>query len=193
MVHPVTAGILAGGAGSRMGRNKALLEFRGRPLLARQLDLLRPLFERVILGANDPAPYADFGIEVVPDLLSERCALTGIHALLSASRTGHVFVAACDLPFLNPALIEELLGRREGWDVVLAVTARGPEPLHAIYSRACLPAIETCAREGRWKATAFHGRVRVLEVPVREEDWAVEGRSPFLNLNTPEEFRDAGP
>ncbi len=191
MAFPVTGGILAGGASSRMGTNKALLEFRGRPLLARQLDLLRPIFERVVVGANDPAPYARFGVEVVPDALRERCALTGIHAIVAASGTGHAFVLACDLPFLSPALIESLLARRAEGDVVVPVTSRGPEPLHAVYARACLPAIEACAREGRWKATAFHDRVRVLEVPVREEDWTVEGRSPFLNVNTPDDLRSA--
>jgi molybdopterin-guanine dinucleotide biosynthesis protein A len=136
MAHPVTAGILAGGASSRMGINKALLEFRGRTLLERQLGVVRPIFERVLVGANDPAPYEPFGVEVAPDLLSERCALTGVHALLAAARTEHVFVVACDLPFLNPALIGDLLGRRGAVDVVLPVTARGPEPLHAVYSRA---------------------------------------------------------
>jgi molybdopterin-guanine dinucleotide biosynthesis protein A len=191
MAHPVAVGILAGGASSRMGSNKALLEFRGRPLLERQLGVVRPIFERVLVGANDPAPYAPFGVEVVPDVLAERCALTGIHALLAAARTEHVFVVACDLPFLNPALIEDLLGRRGAMDVVLPVTTRGPEPLHAVYSRACLPAIEGCAREGRWKATAFHDRVKVTEVPLREDDWLLEGRSPFLNVNTPDELRSA--
>lgn len=189
MRHAVTAGILAGGASSRMGANKALLDLRGKPILARQLDVLGPIFERVILGSNDPSPYAAYGVEVVPDVLAERCALTGIHAFLAASRTEHVFVAACDLPFLNADLIEYLLGRREGQDVVVPRTSRGPEPLHAVYSRACIPAIEACARQGRWKATAFHRSVRLLEVPVREEDWTVEGRSPFLNVNTPDDLR----
>ena len=192
MANPVTAGILAGGASSRMGSNKALLEFRGRPLLARQLDLLRPHFERIVVGANDPAPYAPFGVEVVKDLLSERCALTGIHAILSASNTGHAFVVACDLPFLHAELIEHLVLRRAEGDVILPVTPRGPEPLHAVYSRACLAAIEECAQAGRWKATSFHDQVRVVEVPVLEQNWAVEGRSPFLNVNTPDELRSAG-
>jgi molybdopterin-guanine dinucleotide biosynthesis protein A len=103
-----TAGILAGGASARMGRNKALMDFRGRPLIQRQIDLLSPMFEEILIGANDPAPYARFGLRVVPDLLSERCALTGIHALLKAAARPRVFVVACDMPFLHPALIAHL-------------------------------------------------------------------------------------
>lgn len=193
MAYPVTAGILAGGASSRMGTNKALVDFRGRPLVARQLDLLRPMFERVVVGTNDPAPYAPFGVEGVPDVLAERCALTGIHAIVAAARHAHAFVVACDLPFLNPALIESLVARRDEADVVIPVTSRGPEPLHAVYARACLPAIEAAATAGRWKATAFHDRVKVLQVPIRVEEWSVEGRSPFLNVNTPGELRSADP
>jgi molybdopterin-guanine dinucleotide biosynthesis protein A len=193
MANAATAGILAGGAGSRMGANKALLSFRGQPLLARQLEVLRPLFARVIVGSNDPSPYGPFGVEVVPDVLSERCALTGIHALVSAARTDGVFVVACDLPYLNPRLIEDLLGRAAGADAVVPESDAGPEPLHAYYSRRCLPAMEESAARGEWKATAFLDRVRAVRPRVRDADWAVEGRSPFLNVNTPEELRGALP
>jgi molybdopterin-guanine dinucleotide biosynthesis protein A len=176
-----------------MGRNKALLPFRGKPLLERQLDLLRPLFERVLVAAADPAPYRAFGIEVVPDLLSERCALTGVHAVLSAASTEHAFVVACDLPFLNPRLIESLLARRAGNDVVVPESNEKREPLHAVYSRACLPAIEDSARRGVWKVDGFFAAVRASVVPLRVDEWRVEGRSPFFNANTPAEWDSAQP
>src|SRR6185436_6064223 len=98
MRHAATCGILAGGASSRMGQNKALLPFRGKPLLQQQIDLLSPLFDELLLGANDPAPYSQFKIRVVPDLLTERCALTGIHALLQAASRPRVFALGCDMP-----------------------------------------------------------------------------------------------
>jgi molybdopterin-guanine dinucleotide biosynthesis protein A len=193
MRPPVTGGILAGGASSRMGENKALLSFRGAPLLLRQLGILGPLFEEVLLSAREEEPYRNFPCRIVLDRLPERCALSGLHALLGASRTEHVFAVACDLPFLSVPLIERLLGEREGNDVVIPESNGKLEPLYAVYSRACLGPIEECARRGVWKTTAFHSRVRVLRVPVREEDWTVEGRSPFLNLNTPGDVRAAGP
>lgn len=188
-----TCGILAGGASSRMGRNKALLDFRGAPLLRRQLELLEPLFEEVIVGSSDPAPYAGFGVRIVPDRLAERCALTGIHALVSAASRDLVFVAACDLPFLHPGLIEDLVGRAADADVVIPESDRGLEPLHAVYRRSCREAIEAAARGGDWKATGFHPSVRVVRVRIRDADWSVEGRSPFLNVNTPEEWKRAAP
>ena len=193
MTDGVSAGILAGGASTRMGADKALLDFRGRPLIAHQLEILRGIFGDVLIGANDPEPYASFGARVVPDLLEERCSLTGVHALISAATTRHIFVVACDLPFLNPELIRRLLKPSEGVDVVLPVTKRGPEPLHAVYSKGCLLAIEAAARQGVWKMTGFMKNVSVARVPIKEADWKVDGRSPFLNANTPQEWRSAGP
>lgn len=191
--HPVTCGIIAGGASLRMGSNKALLPFRGKPLLARQLEILKPLFDRVLVAARDHSAYAPFDVEVVPDLLEERCALTGIHAVLSASATEHVFVVACDMPFLNAGLMEDLLGRREGNDVVVPESNTQIEPLHAVYSRACIPPIEESARRGAWKVASFFPRVRVLRAAVRIDDWLVDGRSPFFNANTPGEWDSAAP
>src|SRR5690348_12151773 len=124
MRHEATCGILAGGASSRMGHNKALLPFRGKTLLEYQLEILSPLFKEVIVGANDPAPYASFGVRVVPDLLSERCALTGIHAILKAARHPRVFAVACDMPFLNPGLIDAMAALPEA-DVVVPESERG--------------------------------------------------------------------
>lgn len=193
MRHSTTCGILAGGSSSRMGRNKALLEFRGAPLIHRQMDLLSPLFEELIIGANDPAPYARFGIRVVPDLLSERSALTGLHALLKAAGRPRVFVIACDMPFPNPALIESLLEVPGNADIVVPESDRGLEPLHAVYARTCIPAIETAAQRGAWKVSEFFPTVRVEVRRIRDADWLVEGHSPFLNANTPEEWGQAGP
>jgi molybdopterin-guanine dinucleotide biosynthesis protein A len=190
--HPATCGILAGGASFRMGTNKALMEFRGRPLLQHQIEILSPIFEEIIIGAKDPVPYARFGLRVVPDLLSERSALTGIHALLKGARYDRVFVVACDMPFLNPALTERLLANQDV-DVVVPDTDRGLEPLHAVYGKACLGSIEESVRRGSWKVSDFYASVRVERVRVADADWRVEGRSPFTNANTPEEWRNAEP
>jgi molybdopterin-guanine dinucleotide biosynthesis protein A len=176
-----------------MGVDKAFLPFHGEPLLARLGRLLAPLADEVVVAGGDPARIAALGLRAVPDLLAERCALTGLHALLSGTSAAHVFAAACDLPFLNPALVRELLARRSLADVVVPESDRGLEPLHAVYARTCLPAIEARARRGDWKATSFHPDVKVEVVRVSDAAWAVEGRSPFLNANTPDEWRATAP
>jgi molybdopterin-guanine dinucleotide biosynthesis protein A len=190
---PTACGILAGGASRRMGRNKALLPFRGKPLLRNQLDLLSPLFSEILLSANDPDPYSPFKLRVVPDQFAEPCSLSGIHALLKAATAPRVFVVACDLPFLNPKLIRAMLEVAGDFDVIVPETSDGMEPLHAIYSRTCVPAIESAAADGRWKVSGFYDGLWIDQFHVNLADWQVEGRSPFTNANTPEEWRDTGP
>ena len=188
MRHAVTCAILAGGPSSRMGQDKALLPFRGGTILDHQLAVLRPLFSRIVVVANHGAAYGQRGIPAVVDRLGQRCPLTGIHAGISAARTEHTFVVACDLPFLNPELIEVLLGFRFGVDVVIPHSSTGPEPLHAVYSQGCLAPIEACASRGAWKATSFHPAVRVHQVTMMEAG----DPSPFTNVNTPAEWSTAG-
>ncbi|HZE98678.1 MAG TPA: molybdenum cofactor guanylyltransferase [Planctomycetota bacterium] len=190
---PTACGILAGGASARMGRNKALLAFRGKPLIRHQLDLLQPLFSEILISANDPEPYSPFKRRVVPDHFAERCALSGIHALLKAATAPRVFVVACDLPFLSPDLVRSMIEIPGDFDVIIPESGRGLEPVHAIYSRQCLPAIEREAHAGNWKTTGFHQGLWVDILPVNDGQWLVEGRSPFTNANTPEEWRSTEP
>lgn len=171
-------GILAGGRSSRMGRDKALLDFGGVPLVRRILDRLGG---SALISANDER-LATFGT-VVRDVLPERCPLAGIHALLRASPAERMFICACDMPHVSRALADHLHSF-EG-DFVLPVSPEGDEPLHAVYSKSCLPAIERRAGEGRWKVTDFADLVRTTRIPIDPRDWLVDGRSPFSNVNSP--------
>src|SRR5512138_2118572 len=97
-----TGVLLAGGAATRMGgAPKGLLRVGGETLAARSVALLRRVFGRAMLVANDAAPYAALGVPVVPDAVRGRGAPGGLHAALAAAETPWVFVAACDMPFLD--------------------------------------------------------------------------------------------
>jgi len=176
-----------------MRRNKSLLPFRGKPMIRHQLDLLQPLFSEILISANNPAPYADLGIRVVPDIFAEPCSLSGIHALLEAVTAPRLFVVACDMPFLNPDLIQRMLEVPGDFDVIVPESEEGLEPLHAIYSRSCLPAIELAAKARRWKISDFYEGLWVDQMAVRTGVWLVEGRSPFLNANTPDQWHETEP
>lgn len=163
---PWAAGILAGGRSTRMGRDKAKLF----------LDRVRARFagRRVLVsGPND-----------LPDLLDAKVPLAGIHALLH--HADRIFVCACDMPFVSVKLADHL-DTFEG-DLILPVTAEGEEPLHAIYGKACIPAIERRVREGNLRTTSIADLVRTVRVPVDPKDWLVEGKSPFFNINRPEDL-----
>ncbi|HEX9051289.1 MAG TPA: dipeptidase [Anaeromyxobacter sp.] len=188
-----TGALLAGGAATRMGgAPKGLLRLGGETLAARSVALFRRVFGRAIVVANEPAPYAALGVPVVPDAIRGRGAPGGLHAALSAARTRWVFAAGCDMPFLDADAIAFLAARREGADAVM-VRFRGlVEPLHAFWSRACLPVLARLLAEGEpsFRDLAAAVRTRIVE----EEEWrAVDpGGRAFANANTPGDARRLG-
>lgn len=176
----LSGAILAGGKSLRMGQDKALLPFRGKPLLQHVADLLRPHVREVVIAGGKPE-YAVWG-RLVPDLLSPPCPLAGLHAALSGITTPRAFIVACDMPFIDIARLREWEGIEA--DVVVPVSSQGMEPLHAMYARSCLPALERRLREGRPKITDFYDLVKVREV-------RVDDITAFRNLNTPEDYSRA--
>jgi len=187
-----TGVLLAGGQATRLGgAPKGLLRVGGEPLAARTLRLFRELFGATLVVANDPAPYLPFGAPVVPDLLPGKGAPGGLHAALSRAGSDWVFTAGCDMPFLARGPIEWLAARRDAPAVAVVWQGR-LEPLHAFWSRPCLPVVERMIREGdpsMWRiASACGARF------VGEEEWRVvdpQGRS-FENANTPEDVARLG-
>ena len=188
-----TGALLSGGRATRMGgAAKGLLRLGGQPVLGRSLELFGRLFGASLLVVNEPDPYAAFDVPRVADLLPGRGAPGGLHAALAASATPWVFAAGCDMPFLSAAGIALLASRRAG---ALAVVPRWDgrlEPLHALWSRSALPALERALGEGDLSLQRLAGLVGA--VVVEAEAWrAVDpaGRA-FLNANTPEEASRLG-
>jgi molybdopterin-guanine dinucleotide biosynthesis protein A len=184
----LACGILAGGAGTRLGgREKALIEIGGKPLLARLLDRLTPAFQEIVVSTNRPDLFTWTGLPCVPDHLQVRSPLAGLHGILSAIRSPKAFVIGCDMPGASVRLAERLA--REDADAAIPVSPEGDEPLHAVYSKACLPAIERAAAAGRWKMTDFLADVRAIRFPADPAAWTEGPLPPFFNLNTPEDLK----
>ena len=188
----VTLAVLAGGASTRMGRNKALLPIAGRPLIAHIIQRLRPIADEVIVIARDPAPYAFLGLPIATDHYTGIGPLAGLHAALSAARGDLVALVACDMPFVRADVFAHLIGLAYDVDVVMPRLDGREEPLHAVYRRrTCLPAVEATIAEGKRRLIAFLPRVRVRYV----DDDALRALDPdlqsFVNVNTPEEWEQA--
>lgn len=184
--------ILAGGKSTRLGRDKASEPLLGRPLLQHVLDRLRGLVtERVIVKAvgQQLPPLEDAGVTVVEDLYPETGPLGGIYTGLVAVRAPYAIAVACDMPLLRPALVAELLRRAPGRDLVVPVSEEFPQPLCAVYSKACLEPFRSQLEAGEYKITAAFGRLRPLYL--RPDDWRPfdpDGLS-FQNLNREEDLR----
>ncbi len=207
--------VLAGGQSSRMGTDKALVEFRGRPLVAHALDLLRaaglPVF---IAGAR--SPLASFA-PVIPDSRTDSGPLEGICAALESLKDGSTHEAApearravffpIDLPFLPPSLLLYLLyhARITGLAVTLPSVNGFPQTFPVVLSLGSLPVLERELGSGhRGCFAAFQTTADVLGEPlsILPAELLVQSRKIthpaalpvarwFLNVNAPADLRRA--
>ncbi len=187
----MTGIVLSGGGSRRMGTDKAFLELSGRPIIEHILDVLHGAFETVIIVTNSPPLYAAYDAVVVTDALEAPGPLTGIYTGLLTSKDDYSFIVACDMPFLNPALLSYMTGLAEGYDAVVPKIGGFCEPLHAVYSRGMLPMIESSIRRNSQRLNGMFEGVRVRYVTGEEIDRFDPQRRSFKNLNTPQEYKEA--
>jgi molybdopterin-guanine dinucleotide biosynthesis protein A len=187
LLEDCTGVLVAGGRGARLGGvAKGLLTLDGEPLAARAVAVFRRVFPAIVLVANDPEPYEALGVRTVPDRIPGKGAPGGLHAALAAATTPWVFTAGCDMPFLGEAPIRYLAAHRgEGSLAVVPVWNGIPQPLHAFWSTAALPLVQTLLAAGDPSLQAV---VRESGAHlVTEEEWrSVDPRGlAFENANTP--------
>ena len=188
----VTGVIQAGGRSTRMGGDpKALMELEGRPIVARVLDVVRQVTERVLLVTNTPDLYAFLGLPMVPDVFPEGGSLGGIYSGLRAAPGDVAFTVACDMPFLSAPVARLVVARAGEADVVAPRIGAQWETLHACYGKACLGPMERRLREGQLRITGFFDEVRVLAITEAEVVAVGDPARVFMNVNTPDELRRA--
>jgi molybdopterin-guanine dinucleotide biosynthesis protein A len=184
-----SAAILAGGASSRMGANKALMHFHGEPLITRVAKALAacPAISEILLITNTPAEYAFLYLPCFPDIQPGKGPLGGIYTALTHAKFSRALVVACDLPFITPELLDYLCREGEGAEVCVLESDKGVEPLCAVYAKSCLPVIEKQLRNGRLKVSDFYPQV---DTKIIRLDASLPFYKPHLlaNVNTPEEF-----
>jgi molybdenum cofactor guanylyltransferase len=202
--------ILVGGASSRFGKDKALVEFNGITMIERMKSLLLAMSMPEIWLVGDPEKYAVTGISCIPDRFPGEGPLGGIltalrwteeqerprMALLS-SKSAPIpernFILSCDMPFLSKEWMEAFLLKSVGReaDVVVPKSNFGLEPLCACWRTAARPLIEEQFKRGVRKVTAVfeHLKTEVLD----ESAWKrfdTDGRL-FWNMNTPADYEEA--
>jgi molybdenum cofactor guanylyltransferase len=185
----LTAFILAGGKSTRMGTDKAFVDYAGRTLLARALDLAWSVALDVrIVGSKEK--FAAFA-PVVEDVICDRGPLGGIHAALQTSPTELNIVLAVDVPFVSWAFLQYLIKQARGAPEAAVVVPRGDEgwqPLCAIYRREFAGVAERALRAGRNKIDRLFEEVQTRVVEQEELEGAGFSAAIFRNLNTPEEL-----
>ena len=198
----LTVVIQAGGQSSRMGEDKALKPFLGRPLIQRVIDRLSPIADEMIVTTNRPAEYTFLNtstgsvqrLRLVSDLRPGRGALGGLYTAIASATHPLAAVVACDMPFASRIFFEgaRRLMVKEEADVIIAKTEEGYEPFHALYRReTCLAAIQSAIDADQWKVISWFPKVNVHELSAEEIKSFDPSGLCFWNLNTPEEFLEA--
>lgn len=187
----ITGIVLAGGKSLRMGTDKGLMMFRGKPLIQYSIDLLGIFCDRILISSNNPA-YHIFGYEVVADELAGAGPMAGIASCMQQSRTELNLVLSCDMPLADPVIFQTLLGLTEGVTFVVPLDSIGRiEPLCAIYKKGCLDIMLKLLAEKSFRMTGLysHAESRMVspgEYPIPYNDkW-------FMNLNSIKDVEAAG-
>lgn len=187
----VSVVVLAGGQSRRLGRDKAFLLVDGQPLLTWMVHRLTALSDDLIVVANDRARYEALALpaRLVSDERPGVGSLMGIYSGLKAACYPHALVVACDMPLLNATLLRYMMPLAQGYDVVIPRMGGFLEPLHAIYGRTCLPAMERLLEQGQRQIIAFLGEVKVRYVEEHEIDRFDPLHLSFFNVNTAADWR----
>ncbi len=181
--------VLAGGASRRFGAPKALAEVGGRAIVERVAAALGEAADGVVLIANEPSLFAHLHLPTRPDDVAGVGPLGGIRTALAwareRGRRGALCVA-CDMPFVSPALLREIVSRAEAGDAVVPGSGgrRGCEPLCAWWPVEVLPAIDGMIEAGESAVHRLLDRVPVERVAIEIVARYGDPDVLFLNVNT---------
>ncbi|MBU0909443.1 MAG: molybdenum cofactor guanylyltransferase [Proteobacteria bacterium] len=178
-----TGVILAGGASSRFGSNKALALLHGTHIIRHVASTLENLFPQHLLVTNSPDTYRFLGWPMVGDIHTDSGPLAGIQAALHNMVTAQAFIVGCDMPIIDSRLISYLCNLAGNWDAAVPWLDAGPEPLYAVYRKSCLPVIDRQLREKKGKIRLTLEQLKLHKV-TEQEVLAITGDlTTFHNIN----------
>ncbi len=202
LICGVTAVILAGGKGKRLGYNKALLKMGDTYLLEIIVRNIKAISDRILFVVS-PNDYSHL-LSIHSSLLSSNCVsvicdsipnqgpLLGLIEALKWSNEEWIFLVGCDMPFIEKPLVKLIYQSRKSGSQVLVPRLNGfLEPLHAFYHRSCLKAAETAYRQGKRKIKDFYPFVNVSVLEEKAMRVIKNYQISFFNINSAEDLQRA--
>jgi molybdenum cofactor guanylyltransferase len=182
----VTAVILAGGMGKRMGgQDKGQLEFNGQPLIEFILDAIRPQVATVLINANrHQQEYALYDYPVISDdLQGYQGPLAGFAAGLNTANTEYIVTVPCDSPIIAPDLVARLISAllRDAAEIAVAHDGQRLQPVYALIPKRLLPGLQQYLARGDRKIDLWYAQHKIALA-----DFSDEPRT-FMNINTPDD------
>ena len=187
----MTGIVLSGGESRRMGTDKAFLKVDGAPMIEHVLQSLRSVVSRIIIVTNRPESYAAYDAEVVIDACNKRGSLVGIYSGLLRSKDDYNLIVACDMPFLNSRLLSYMANQADSYDIVLPRVGEFVEPLHAIYHKRLTTIMDRHIKRDQLQIRGIFSGLKIRYITEEEIDRHDPERRSFINLNTPNEYKEA--
>ncbi len=194
--------ILAGGKSSRMGTDKALLEYDGKQFIEQITEELSQFEERIIARGTNSGFSAELEEKwnVIPDIYPDHGPIGGLHAALSSCESDALFVITCDMPLFNRELAERLCAEMQSgegletdtdgkhvdaYDVIISVGNNGKvHPLCGVYRKSVLSVLEEQILSDRNRVMEALQDLRVKYVTIDSPDQEKQ----LANINTPQEY-----
>ena len=190
MYRDISGVISAGGSGKRLnGIAKANIEFGGKTIISRIIDVIAPLFREIIIVTNTPQEFIYLSDhKIVGDRYEQAGPLGGIHAALCASQAGACFVIAGDMPLIDRDIVEKQCEHylNTHCDILIPSINNFIEPLHSVYNISILPVLEQYLDAGN--NYAVREFIRQNRVEYISFDGSEKSLNAFSNINTPEDI-----
>lgn len=179
--------IIAGGHSSRMGRDKGLLDYNGKPMIQYVIDAVSPLADRVLLITQNPM-YKRFGLETFADLIPDLGPAGGIYTALHISEVASNMILSCDIPLITTATLQYIKDQHKDYDISIAALNNKPEPLIGIYEKRCFEKWNALIAQ---KHSAVHEMIKQFNTQIIELELMKKfNPKEFTNVNTPLELEN---
>lgn len=174
--------ILAGGKSSRMGSDKGLITYQGKPLISHLIDRFSSENRKITIVSKNP-DYTKFNCPVIADIHPELGPLGGIYTVLKDSQKEYSLILSCDTPHVSSKLIQALYDQLDNQEVVIPKFKDQLHPIMGFYHVSCLPTIEKAILN---KDLSVQGTIRNLVVSILDCD----NMDPinFKNINSPKDL-----
>jgi len=187
--NDITAIILAGGKGRRMGGlDKGLIEYQGRSLVSHVIERLQPQVGSMLINANrNLETYQRYGFPVIEDSLPDyQGPLAGFAAGLQAASTDFVLVVPCDGPHLPHNLVSRMIKalQRESADISVAHDGERLQSVYALMNQGVLPSLQACIQSGHRRVDAWYASEKTALTDFSDTP------ESFFNVNYPEDNND---
>ena len=188
----ITCAILAGGKSTRFGKNKLLLEYKGKSFLQLTIDKLSEVSKEIIIAGRNFEEIQDcmYKYKCFKDDYELKASIVGIHTALKHSNNDMVLVVAGDLPLLRPEVLKLLVSKYISYncEAVIPVVRGYIEPLVALYSKKTLDIIEENIENNKLKISDFIKKIEICKLSEKEIKVVDPELVSFFNINTKEDY-----